>query len=397
MNDDVIYLDHNASTPCDPRVVEAMTPYLTRVFANPSSRNHGPGREAAQALEEARTAVARSLGARSPTEIVFTSGATESNNTALRGAATTSSGERRRLVSQETEHPSVAEPLQRLQREGWTLTTLPVDRVGRVDPGAVGDAIGDQPALVSIMLANNETGTIQPVSAIFATVREGGAISHCDAAQAIGKIPVDLEQLGADLVSVSGHKIYGPKGVGCLYIRRRKPALALAPLLEGGGHEHGVRSGTPNVAGAVGLAAALEIAVADMTTETARQSGLRDRLETTLIETLDGCEVNGDLRHRLPGTTNISFAGIEGNALLASLPDLAVSTGSACTTAHPEASPVLRAMGVEPSLAKSSLRIGVGRFTTEEQIDTAAARVIAEVERLRQLAGWRSGPPSYSI
>jgi cysteine desulfurase len=247
------------------------------------------------------------------------------------------------------------------------------------------------------MLANNETGTVQPVSAIFATAGDRGAISHCDAAQAVGKIPIDLEALGADLVSVSGHKIYGPKGVGCLYIRRHRPPLDLAPLLDGGGHEHGVRPGTPNVAGAVGLAAALEIAAAELEQETARHAALRDRLEAILLEKLDGCTVNGDPRNRLPGTTNISFNGIEGNALLASLPDLAVSTGSACTTAHPEASPVLRAMGVAPALAKASLRIGVGRFTTEVQIDRAAARIIAEVERLRQLAGRRSGRQSHSI
>jgi cysteine desulfurase len=397
MNDDVIYLDHNASTPCDPRVVEAMTPYLTRVFANPSSRNHGPGREAAQALEEARAAVARALGARSATEIVFTSGATESNNLALRGAAASRSGKRRRFVSQETEHPSVAEPLQRLQREGWDLTILPVDGVGRVAPDDVADALDDTPALVSVMLANNETGTIQPAAEVFAAARERGAISHCDAAQAAGKIPLDLEALGADLVSVCGHKIYGPNGVGCLYVRRRKPPLALVPLVDGGGHENGLRSGTPNVAGAVGLAAALEIAVAEMAADAARLAALRDRLESALLEGLDGCTVNGDPSHRLPGTTNISFAGIEGNALLASLPDIAVSSGSACTTTHPEASPVLRSMGLAPDLAKASLRIGVGRFSTENEVDRAVTRIIAEVERLRQLARRRSRGKSHSM
>jgi cysteine desulfurase len=341
--------------------------------------------------------VARSLGARSATEIVFTSGATESNNLALRGAATRSSGERRLLVSQETEHPSVAEPLQRLQREGWTLTTLPVDGVGRVDPGAVGDAIGDQPALLSLMLANNETGTIQPAAEVFAAARDHSAITHCDAAQAAGKIPLDLEALGADLVSVCGHKIYGPNGIGCLYIRRRKPPLTLTPLIDGGGHEHGLRSGTPNVAGAVGLAAALEIAVADMANEAVRLATLRDRFESALLEALEGCAVNGDRHNRLPGTTNVSFAGIEGNALLASLPDIAVSSGSACTTTHPEASPVLRSMGVAPALAKASLRIGIGRFSTAAEVDRAAERIIAEVERLRQMARRRSRGSSHSM
>jgi cysteine desulfurase len=383
---DVIYLDNNASTPCDPRVVEAMLPFFGDVFANPSSRNHGPGREAFTALEEARATVARCLGAHSPTEIFFTSGASEGNNLALIGAATALSGRGRHLVTQATEHPSVLEPLRHLAASGWDLSVVGVDGDGRVRLDEIEKALRDDTALVSLMLANNETGTLQPVRAAadLAHVRSG--LIHCDAAQGAGKIEFDVDSLGADLLTVSGHKVYGPKGIGALYVRRRRPPLRLPPIIRGGGHESGLRSGTPNVPGAVALAHALEIARDGLAGEAARIAALRDRLEARIVEAVEGCTVNGSRAHRLPGTSNLSFAGIEGNALLASLPDIAVSTGSACASNHPEASPVLRAMGVDKGLASASVRVSLGRFTTGDEVERAAQRIIEEVTRLRSLS-----------
>lgn len=386
MTSNVIYLDHNASTPCDPRVVEAMLPFFGEVFANPSSRNHGPGREAFTALEEARAAVARCLGARSATEIVFTSGASEGNNLALVGAAGSLADGRRRLVTQATEHPSVLEPLRRLEASGWELTVVGVDGDGRIRLDQLDEALDSETALVSLMLANNETGSIQPVREAGEMAHARGALLHCDAAQGAGKIAFGVEDLGADLLTVSGHKVYGPKGAGALYRRRRTPPLKLSPIIHGGGHEDGLRSGTPNVPAAVGLALALEIARDGLGEETERVSALRDRLENRIVEAVDGCTVNGSTDHRLPGTTNLSFAGIEGDALLASLPDIAVSTGSACASNHPGASPVLRAMGVSKALAAASIRISLGRFTTGDEVDRAARRIIEEVIRLRSLS-----------
>ncbi len=382
----VIYLDNNASTPCDPRVVEAMLPYFGAVFANPSSRNHGPGRDAFTALEEARATVARCLGARSATEIVFTSGASEGNNLALIGAASALAGRGRHLVTQATEHPSVLEPLRHLAASGWELSVIGVDGDGRVRLDELEAALRDDTVLVSLMLANNETGTIQPVREAAELAHGRGALVHCDAAQGAGKIAFDVAGLGADLLSISGHKVYGPKGVGALFVRRRTPPLKLWPVIHGGGHENGLRSGTPNVPGAVGLARALEIAGGGLAEETARIAAHRDRLEARILNSLDRCTVNGSKTHRLPGTSNLSFAGIEGNALLASLPDLAVSTGSACASSHPDASPVLRAMGVGKKLASASIRVSLGRLTTGDEIDRAAQRLIEEVVRLRALS-----------
>ena len=385
MKSDVIYLDYNASTPCDPRVVEAMQPFFGLIFANPSSRNHRPGREAFSALEEARSTVAGFLGARSATEIVFTSGATEANNLALIGAARTLSDRRRHLVTQSTEHPSVLEVLHALRNDGWTLTEVGVDSEGRVRLDELEAALQEDTALVSLMLANNETGTVQPVREAAELAHGRGALVHCDAAQGVAKIDVNMDDMDVDLLSLSGHKLYAPKGVGALYVRRTKPPLRLVPHIHGGGHEGGVRSGTPNLPGAVALARALEIADAELGEERPRIAALRDKLEKTIIEGVDGCSVNGSTEHRLPNTSNISFPGIEGNALLASLPDLAVSSGSACTSSHPEASPVLLAMGVRPQLAKASLRLSLGRFSTEEDIDQSAARIVEEVTRLRRI------------
>jgi cysteine desulfurase len=385
MSADVIYLDYNASTPCDPRVVEAMQPYFERVWANPSSRSHELGREAFTALEAARNSVASSLGARSATEIFFTSGATEANNLALVGAARALVGRGRHLVTQSTEHPSVLAVLRALRGEGWELSEIGVDREGRINLKSLESAIREDTVLLSLMLANNETGTLQPVREAAELAHARGALIHCDAAQGLGKVPVDVAELGVDLLSLSGHKVYAPKGIGALFLRRSSPPLKLEPLFHGGGHEGGLRSGTPNLPGAIGLASALEIGRTDLGEEQPRIANLRDRLENTVIDAVDASTVNGSIDQRLPGTSNISFAGVEGNALLASLPDLAVSTGSACTSSHPEASPVLLAMGIRPELAKTSLRISLGRFTTAAEVDRAADRIIEEVMRLRTL------------
>jgi cysteine desulfurase len=382
---DVIYLDYNASTPCDPRVVEAMQPFFSSAFANPSSRNHGPGRDAFKALEAARSSVARHLGARSATEIVFTSGATESNNLALIGAAKARVGRGRHLVTQATEHPSVLEVLRALRGEGWTLTEVGVDREGRVRLEELEAALCDDTVLVSLMLANNETGTVQPVREAAELAHARGALVHCDAAQGVAKIDVSVAELGVDLLSLSGHKLYAPKGIGALFVRRTSPPLKLTPHIHGGGHEGGMRSGTPNLPGAVALAHALEIADAEAVEERPRIAALRDTLEKTIVRKVDDCEVNGSTGNRLPNTSNLSFSGIEGNALLASLPDLAVSSGSACTSSHPEASPVLLAMGVRPELAKASLRLSLGRFSTGGEVERAANRIVDEVLRLRTL------------
>jgi cysteine desulfurase len=385
MSRDVIYLDYNASTPCDPRVVEAMQPYFDKVWANPSSRNHQPGRGAFTALEAARNTVASALGARSATEIFFTSGATEANNLALIGAARSLAGRGRHLVTQATEHPSVLAVLRALRDQGWELSEIGVDHRGRIDLDVLESTLREDTVLVSLMLANNETGTLQPLGEAAKLIHARGALLHCDAAQGVGKLTLDLAELEVDLLSLSGHKVYAPKGIGALFVRRSSPRLELEPLIHGGGHEGGLRSGTPNLPGAVALARALEICRAELGEEKSRIAGLRDRLETSILGALEASTINGSFEHRLPGTSNISFAGVEGNALLASLPDLAVSSGSACTSSHPEASPVLLAMGVRPELAKASLRISLGRFTTVAEVDHAAGRIVEEVVRLRRL------------
>lgn len=381
-----IYLDHNASTACDPRVLEAMLPWLTAHPANPTSRGHRAGQEAASALDDARRRVARALGSASPS-VVFTSGATEANVLAILGAVRAADG-RRRVVTQATEHASVLEPVHRLGREGFEVVVVGVDPDGVVRLDELEAAVDERTALVSLMLANNETGTVQPVVEAARIAHARGAPLHCDAAQGGGKLPLDVVALGADLLSVSGHKVYGPKGIGALW-RRPRPPVRLDPVLPGGGQEGGLRSGTPNLPGAVGLATALELAAAGLAGDGARLAALRDRLEAAVAGVLDGVHVNGAVGRRLPNTTNLSFEGIEGNALLASLPDVAVSTGSACTSSHPEPSRVLRAMGLPRELAGASLRISVGRGTTEDEVDRAAARIVEEVRRLRNAAARR--------
>ena len=385
MKNDVIYLDHNASTPCDPRVVEAMIPLLSSHHANPSSRNHRAGQEASRLLEEARFRVARCLGTSRASDITFTSGATEANNLVIKGIAGAARNRGRHLVSQVTEHPSVLEPLRYLERNGWRTTLLPVESDGRIDLGRLADSLRPDTLLVSLMLANNETGTLQPVADAATLARERDVLIHCDAAQGVGKVPVEVDSLAVDFLTVSAHKAYGPKGIGGLYRRHRRPPVDVQPQLHGGGQEHGLRSGTPNLPAAVGLAEALTIAAAEWRQDSIRVGALRDLLETRILAELDGITVNGAIGHRLPGTSNLSFAAVDGNALLASLPDLAVSSGSACTSSHPEPSYVLRAMGVAIDLATASIRFSLGRATTEQEVERAVGRVVEEVRRLRAM------------
>jgi len=381
---DVIYLDFNATTPCDPRVVEAMLPFFSVGFANPASRQHGPGRAAFMALENARKTVAQSIGARSATEIIFTSGATESNNLALTGVANAPGTRGRHLITQATEHPAVLEVLEHLKTQGWDLTILGVDRDGLIDPEAVVGAIRPDTTLISLMLANNETGVIQPVAEIAEAAHSRGVIVHCDAAQGPGKIEVNVGKLGVDLLSLSGHKCYGPKGSGALFIRRKTPPLKLQALQHGGGHEQGLRSGTPNLPAAVGLASALQLAADHLNRTVADVGALRDAFERGLVDSIPGVVINGAGAPRLPNTSNIAFPGVDGEALMASLPDLAVSSGSACASVHPEPSRVLLAMGLPKKLASGALRISLGKSTTIEEIQRAAQRIVEEVQRLRK-------------
>ncbi len=381
---DVIYLDFNATTPCNSRVIEVMQPYFGVEFANPASRQHGPGRAAFMALETARKTVAQAIGARSATEIIFTSGATESNNLALKGVAYASDPGRRHLITQATEHPAVLEVMDHLKHQDWDLTILGVDREGQVNPDAVSSAIRADTVLISIMLANNETGVIQPIAEIARLAHERGVTFHCDAAQGPGKISIDVESLGVDLLSLSAHKCYGPKGCGALYVRRQTPPLTLMPLMHGGGHEQGLRSGTPNVPGAVGLSQALTLAANDLDPTATTLASLRDHFEAELQKGIGNVMFNGVGALRLPNTSNCAFPGLDGEALMASLPDLAVSSGSACASVHPEPSRVLLAMGLSKALAASSLRISLGRTTTAKEIQIAAQRITEEARRLRQ-------------
>jgi cysteine desulfurase len=381
---DVIYLDHAATTPCDPRVVEAMLPYFGETFANASSRLHRPGQAAATALEEQRARVAEGLGAQSATEIVFTSGATESNNLALKGTAASGPATRRHIVTQVTEHASVLEPLAQLERRGFEITRVRVTPSGLVDLDALREAVRDDTMLVSVMLANNETGVIQPIREIAGLAHQRGALVHCDAAQAVGKIPVSVTDLDVDLLSLAAHKIHGPKGIGALYIRRRSPVQRLEPLLAGGGHEHGHRSGTPNLPGAVGLATALDLAIERLDVDAARIGALRDRFEASILAERPDTVIHGVDAPRLPGFSNLHFPGVDGSALLMSLPDLALSSGSACTSGHPEPSRVLRAMGETRRVAARAIRVSIGRGTTAGQTDRAAVRILTEGNRLQR-------------
>lgn len=369
----------------DPRVLEAMLPYLTEHFGNPAS-NHGHGHAARQAVERARAQVAAALNA-SPEEIIFTSGATESNNLALKGSALASRTGAAHIVTVASEHKAVLDPCSSLERDGYAVTCLPVDGDGLLDPDDVARAITPNTLVVSVMLANNEIGVIQPVGEIGRICRERGVLFHTDAAQALGRIRLDAEAISADLVSLSAHKVYGPKGVGALYFRSGRARRPLAPLLDGGGHERGIRSGTLNVPGIVGFGAACEIAFAEMEEEQKRVGALRDRLSEGILAGVPDARINGSLRHRLAGNLNVSFPGIEGESLLVGLSEVSVSSSSACTSGLRAPSHVLKAIGLPDSLAFSSVRFGIGRFNTAEEIDWVAERVGAVVTDLRRLGG----------
>ena len=376
-----VYLDHQATTPTDARVVEAMLPYFGDKFGNPHSAQHAYGWEAEAGVETARAQIATLIGAK-PQEIIFTSGATESNNIAIQGAALFHGARKRRIVTCVTEHKCVLESCRLLAGRGFEIVFLPVESSGILDPQTVAEAIDGNTALVSIMAVNNEIGVLQPIAEIGAICAARGVLFHTDAAQAVGKIPLDTETMQIDLLSLSGHKMYAPMGVGALYLRRR-PRARISPLFAGGGQERGLRSGTLPTPLCVGLGAAAEIAAHEMAEETPRLAGLRDRLEAAIRAGLDGVSLNGDPKRRVAGNLNLSFAGIGSGDLIAELDDLAVSSGSACTTASIEPSYVLRAIGVPDQLAHASIRFGPGRATTEAQVDFAAERVVEAVTRLR--------------
>lgn len=379
-----IFMDYHSTTPVDPRVLQAMLPYFTTHFGNAASRNHAYGWTAEKAVDDAREQIGQLIGA-SGKEIVFTSGATESNNLALKGAAHFYKDRGNHIITTQIEHKSVLDTCKRLELEGFEVTYLPVESDGRLRPEAVRAAMTDRTILVSVMLANNEIGTIQPLKEIGALVKEKGALFHTDAVQGIGKIPFDVSDVQADLVSLTAHKLYGPKGVGALYVRR-KPRVRLEAQMDGGGHERGLRSGTLNVPGIVGFAKACELAQKEMATESARIASLRDRLESSLMQALPHVFRNGSAEHRLPGNANLSFAYVEGEGLLMALKDVAVSSGSACTSASLEPSYVLRALGIGEELAHTSIRFGLGRFTTDEEVDFVIQLTTDKVRRLREMS-----------
>jgi cysteine desulfurase len=379
-----IYLDYHATTPVDPRVLEAMLPYFTHDFGNAASKSHPFGWRAEEAVEAARAEVGKLIGA-SAKEIVWTSGATESNNLAIKGVAQFYREKGKHLVTCRTEHKAVLDSMHALERQGYEVTFLDVERDGRLDPARLAAALRPDTILVSVMHANNESGVVHPVEEIGRITRAAGILFHCDAVQSVGKIPFDVESSNADLVSLSAHKMYGPKGVGALYVRR-KPRVRLVAQMDGGGHERGFRSGTLNVPGIVGFGKAAELARAERDAEAARVLALRERLREGLLAQLDLVTVNGSLEHRVPGNLNVSFAYVEGEALMMAIKDVAVSSGSACTSASLEPSYVLRAMGVSEDLAHSSIRFGLGRFTTEEEIDYVTRLVAAKVKKLRDMS-----------
>lgn len=398
-----IYMDHHATTPVDPRVLEAMMPYFTRAFGNAASRSHVFGWEAEAAVDEARRQVAAGMNAQ-PREIVFTSGATESDNMAILGAARAYREKGRHVVTAATEHTAVLDPCHVLEREGFDVTFLYPDRTGAIEVEQVRESLRDDTILVTLMLANNEIGTILPLAEIGAACRERGVLFHTDAVQGFGKVPFDVEGMHVDLASLTAHKLYGPKGIGALYVRARKPRVRLEPILYGGGHERGLRSGTLNVPGIVGFGRAVEISVAEREDEARRLRLLRRRLADGILREVPDVSLNGPplpeiapdgslapgvLERRLPGNLNLAFAGVEGEALLMGLKDVAVSSGSACTSATLRPSHVLKAIGVPDDLAHASIRFGLGRSNTEEEVDYAVGAVAATVRRLRELA------PSY--
>jgi cysteine desulfurase len=380
-----IYLDNNATTRVDPRVVEVMRPYFTEKYGNAASRHHVFGQEAERAVEAAREQVARLINA-SPREIVFTSGATEADNLAIKGVAAMHRGQGNHLVTVATEHHAVLDPCKRLEREGFRVTFLPVDSFGQVTVEQAAAALGEKTILVSVMAANNEIGTLQPVAAIGKLCKERGVLFHCDAVQAAGKLPLDVETMAIDMLSLSAHKMYGPKGVGALYVRRRNPHVRLEPMFDGGGHERGLRSGTLPVPLIVGFGQACDLCRQEMTAEATRLTGLRERLRAGIMGQLEEVRLNGHPTERLLGNLNLSFAYVHGEALLMGLRNVAVSSGSACTSAQPEPSYVLKALGLDDDLAHASIRFGLGRFNTDEEVDYTIAEVVRVVRHLRSLS-----------
>jgi cysteine desulfurase len=380
-----IYMDSHATTPVDPRVFEAMRPYFTEIFGNAASRNHSFGWQAEEAVEKGRKQVAELIGATAK-EIVFTSGATESTNLAIKGVFEMYAEKGNHIITQATEHKATLDTCKRLEKHGARVTYLPVQTNGLIDVNQLRDAITDKTILISIMYANNEIGVVQPIAGIGKIAKERGVLFHTDGVQAVGKIPVNVSKDGVDLMSITGHKLYGPKGVGALYVRRRNPRVQLTAQIDGGGHERGMRSGTLNVPGIVGLGEAAELCRKEMAAESVRLAGLRDRLKDRILAQLDEVYINGTMEHRLPHNLNISFAYVEGESLLMGINDIAVSSGSACTSATLEPSYVLKALGAGDDLAHSSIRFGISRFNTEEEIDYVAAKVVDVVQKLRELS-----------
>jgi cysteine desulfurase len=380
-----IYMDNHATTPMDPRVLEEMLPYFMEKFGNAASRNHSFGWAAEEGVETARERIAKLVGATTK-EIIFTSGATESDNLAIKGVAEMYREKGNHIITAVTEHKAVLDTCKRLEKYGYRVTYLPVQKDGLIDLDDLKRAIDDKTILVTIMFANNEIGVLQPVAEIGKICREKGVIFHTDATQAVGKVPVDVNKQNIDVMSISGHKMYGPKGVGALYVRRKNPRVQISAIIDGGGHERGMRSGTLNVPGIVGLGKACAIAQEEMAQESCRMAGLRNRLRDRITGKLDEVYINGSMEHRLPGNLNISFAYVEGESLLMGINDIAVSSGSACTSATLEPSYVLKALGTGDDLAHSSIRFGIGRFNTEAEVDYVADRVIETVERLRELS-----------
>jgi len=380
-----IYLDNNATTRTDPRVVEAMLPYFTEIFGNAASRSHPFGWSAEEAVDKGREQIARVIGA-DPKEIIFTSGATESDNLAIKGVAEMYEDKGDHIITVVTEHKAVLDTCKHLEKQGKRVTYLGVSKDGLIDLDELKDAITDKTILVTVMAANNEIGVLQPIREIGAICRARGVLFHSDAVQAFGKVPLNVNDDNIDLASLTAHKIYGPKGVGALYVRRRGPRVRLSAQIDGGGHERGFRSGTLNVTGIVGFGKAAEIALEEMESEAKRLSYLREKLRRGIQDAIDETYINGSLEHHLPGNLNLSFNYVEGESLLMGLKDIALSSGSACTSASLEPSYVLKALGVGDELAHSSLRFGIGRFNTEEEIDFVINRVIGEVSRLREMS-----------
>jgi len=381
-----IFMDYHSTTPVDPRVLEAMLPYFTQKFGNAASRNHAYGWVAEEAVDHARERIAKLVGAQSEKEIVFTSGATESNNLALKGVAEFYKDKGNHIITTVLEHKAVLDTCKRLEGEGFRVTYLPVAKDGRVDPDDVKKAITDQTILVSVMFANNEIGTVQPLAEIGKITREKGVLLHTDAVQGLGKVPFDAQAMNVDLASITAHKMYGPKGVGALFVRRSKPRVRLAAQMDGGGHERGNRSGTLNVPGIVGFGKAAQIMSEEGEADSAKILALRERLHKKITGSLDEVHLNGSVRDRLPGNLNLSFSFVEGEAMMMAIKDVAVSSGSACTSASLEPSYVLRALGVGDELAHSSIRFGLGRFNTEEEVDFVANLVIDKVQKLRDMS-----------